>query len=253
MHESVNLKSMIQKLPPEARKWAESLPWQHRRYVLSLCHLLLSATPETQAEFLDDYTADGLVSKMLEDRYTKNKVQRYLKLFQVTTNLREDILRSYIKQFYIHSAHDMRIQPDQYLESVLRLVLSVEEKNNVFNYILGFEIMKMMFKMSWLQHERLYKMQINQEDFLKNYIKPIQHAHRINGIIMPKDEKLFFAKRNYFVEEPNLSEKKIIELIMATFTTNIVTDFGFALMRNIKCFNFNYDYIYSPESEELFI
>jgi len=145
MNEGDNLKSMIQKLPPEARKWAESLPWQHRRYVLSLCHLLLSASPETQAEFLDDYTADGLVSKMLEDRYTKNKVQRYLKQFQIRTNLREDILRSYIKQFYIHSAHDLRIQPDQYLESVLRLVLSVEEKNNVFNYILGFEIMKIMF------------------------------------------------------------------------------------------------------------
>ncbi len=70
---------------------------------------------ETQAEFLDDYTADGLVSKMLEDRYTKNKVQRYLKQFLIPTNLREDILRSYIKQFYIHSAHDLRIQPNQYL------------------------------------------------------------------------------------------------------------------------------------------
>lgn len=252
MNECGHIKSMIHKLPLEARKWASSLPWQHRRYVLSLCHLLLSATPETQAEFLDDYTADGLVSKMLEDRYTKNKVQRYLKNFLIPTNLSEDILRSYIKQFYIHSAHDMRIQPDQYLESVLRLVLSVEEKNNVFNYILGFELMKIIFKMSWLQHERLYKTQINQEDFLKIYIKPIQHAHRINGIIMPKDEKLFFAKRNYFVQEPNLSEKKAIELVMATFTTDIVTDFGFSLMRNIKCFNFNYDYIYAPEAEEIF-
>ncbi|MGK7900426.1 MAG: cobyrinic acid a,c-diamide synthase [Hormoscilla sp.] len=244
---------MMQKLPAEARNWTESLPWQHRRYVLSLCHLLLSASPETQAEFLDDYTADGLVSKMLEDRYTKNKVQRYLKQFLIPTNLSEDILRSYIKQFYIHSAHDMRIQPDQYLESVLRLVLSVEEKNNVFNYILGFEIMKIMFNMSWLQHERLYRIQINQEDFLKNYIKPIQHAHRINGIIMPKDERLFFAKRSYFVEEPILSEKKAMELIIATFTTKLITEFGFSIMRNIKCFNFNYDYIYSPESEELFI
>jgi len=96
-------------------------------------------------------------------------------------------------------------------------------------------------------------MQINQEDFIKNYIKPIQHAHRINGIIMPKDENFFFAKRSYFVEEPILSDKKVIELIVATFTTNIVTEFGFSIMINIKSFNFNYDYIYSPESEEIFI
>lgn len=244
--------NMIAKLPPEARKWAESLPWTHRRYVLSLCYLLLSASPDKQAEFLDDYTADGIVSKLLQDRYTKPKVKHYLNLFNIKTELNEDVLRAYIRQFYIHSAHDSLRQPDDYLESVLHLVLSSEEKNNVFNYILGFEILKLMFNMSWLQHERLYKLQRNQEDFLNTYIKPIQHTHKVNGIILPKDENLFFAKRDYYVQKPDLPEKKAIELVMATFPSSLVTGFGFSIIRHLRSFKFEYDYIFSPESEEIF-
>ncbi|MCY7276066.1 MAG: hypothetical protein LH702_20580, partial [Phormidesmis sp. CAN_BIN44] len=51
------IKNILNKLPSEAKNWAESLPWNQRRYVLSLCHLLCAATPDIQAEFLDEYTA----------------------------------------------------------------------------------------------------------------------------------------------------------------------------------------------------
>lgn len=248
----IYLESLMNKLPPEVKKWAEGLPWHQRRYVLSLCHLLCAAPPEAQAEFLDDYTADGLVYKMIEDHYTQQKVSLYLLNFHIKTELTEAVLRGYIRQFYIHSAHDVRCQPAHYLESVLRLVINPEEKNNVFNYILGFELFKMMFSMSWLQHERLYKSQINQEVFLNTYIKPIQHAHRLNGIIYPKDENIFFAKRDYFVQLPELSEKKLTELVISTFPTKIVSEFGFSIIRHSNSLNFDYDYIFSPEAEEIF-
>ena len=153
--------SILAKLPLEARSWVESLSWHQRRYMLSLCHLMCASTPEIQAEFLDDYTADGLVSRKLEDQETKQRVGEYLKEFRIQTELTEAVLRSYIKQFYIHSAQDTRRQPDQYLQSALKLMSSSEERNNVFNYILGFELLKMMFGMSWLQQERLYRLQRN--------------------------------------------------------------------------------------------
>lgn len=244
--------SLIDKLPPEAKKWAEGLPWHHRRYVLSLCHLLCAASPQVQAEFLDDYTADGLVSKMLQDRDTQQKVRRYLRFFRLNTDLNEGILRGYIKQFYIHSAHDSRRKPQDYLESVLRLVINTEEGNNVFNYILGFELLKMIFQMSWLQHERLYRLQRNQEYFLSIYIKPIQYTHKLNGIISPKDENVFFAKRDYYVQKPEITDRKVVELLMATFTTEVVCEFGFSVIRHPNSLSFNYDYIYSPEQDEIF-
>jgi hypothetical protein len=245
-----NLESILGQLPDEAEQWFESLPWKQRRYVLSLCHLMRVATPEMQADFLDDYTADGLISKQIEERETKQRVRDYLKEFRINTELNEAVLRNYIKQFYIHSAQDTRRQPDLYLESALKLVFSTEERNNVFNYILGFELLKMMFRMSWLQHERLYRIQRNQEEFISIYIKPIQHAHRVNGIIVPKDESIFFAKRSYFIQQPEISEKKLVELVMATFTTDITTHFGFSVIRHINSLTFDYDYIFASEQPQ---
>jgi hypothetical protein len=240
------------RLPTEARTWLESLHWHERRYVLLLCHLMRVASPDVQAEFLDDYTADGLVSRKLEDRDTRQRVTEYLRQFRIDTDLDESVIRTYIKQFYIHSAQDARRQPDIYLESALKLVLSTEERNNVFSYILGFELLKMMFCMSWFEHERLYRLQRNQEEFIQMYIKPIQHAHRINSIIVPKDEGVFFAKRSYYVQKPFMSEKKLIELVMATFPTDVVTNFGFSIIRHINSLNFDFDYIFTPESEVIF-
>jgi hypothetical protein len=242
--------TLPEKLPIEVKNWAESLPWNQRRYVLSLCYILCASTPDVQAEFLDDYTADGLVSKMFEDIDTLHRVKDYLIRFQVKKELNESDLRSYIKQFYIHSAQQSRRETDQYLESALRFVLSTEERNNVFNYILGFEFIKIVFQMSWLQHERLTRLQKNESQFIDTYIKPIQHAHKINNIIIPKDEKIFFARRSYYVQVPNIPYRKLIELVMATFTTEMVSNCGFSISRHAQALRFDCDYIYHPQPEE---
>lgn len=253
MNPITSINSVLAQLPAPAKTWVESLPWQQRRYILSLCHLMCAAPPEVQAEFLDEYTADGLVSKKLEDQEARQRVGQYLKDFRIDTELTEAALRRYIRQFYIHLAQDSRRQPDLYLKSALRLVFSTEERNNVFNYILGFELLKMMFCMSWFQHEKLYRLQINQEEFVSSYIKPIQTAHRLNGIIVPKDEGLFFAKRDYFVQKPEISPKKLIMLVMATFTTETTTSFGFALIRHPNSLCFDYDYICQNDPEADFL
>jgi hypothetical protein len=249
----IRAENMLEKLPPAAKQWAESLPWHQRRYVLSLCHLICAAAPETQAEFLDYYTADGLVSRMLCDRDTQQRVQAYLRIFRIQTKLNEFVLKSYVKQFYIHSAQDTRRQPDLYLESALRLSSNNAERNSVFNYILGFELCKMMFRMSWAQHERLASLQKYPTRFIKDYIKPIQHTHKINRIVVPKNEKVFFDKHDYFVHKPNLTEKKVTELVMATFTTDTVIDFGFSVIRHLKSLVFDYEYIFQPEQESIFV
>ncbi|WP_204102965.1 MULTISPECIES: cobyrinic acid a,c-diamide synthase [Spirulina sp. CCY15215] len=243
---------MLDKLPPEAKTWAEKLHWKERRYLLSICHLLCAAAPETQAQFLDQYTADGLIGKIIQDYETQTKIKNHFKSFHIDTELNPQVLRKNIKQFYIHSAQDVRREPAKYLESALRLVTSPEEKNYVLNYILGFELIKLIFKMSWLQQERFYSLQHNQEEFFNAYIKPIQYTHRLNGIVNPKDSNLFFAQRSYFVQKPNLSDRKTTELVMVTFTTDTVSNLGFSIVRNIRPVPFDYDYIYQPEEERIF-
>ena len=241
---------MLEKLPQQAREWAESLPWKERRYVLSLCHLLCAATPEAQASFLDEYTAEGMITKILMDYDAQKTAQIYLSKFHINISLTGNILRKYIRQFYIHSAQDMRRQLNQYLESALKLMASQQEKNNILNYILGFEILKMIFKMSWLEQERFYRLQINQDQFYHNYIKPIKSAHRLNKIVNPKDENVFFAKRDYYVKKPAIKDKKLIELIMLTFSTEQVCDLGFGLSHSLKHIVFDYDYIYNSKEDK---
>lgn len=245
--------SILNQLPIPARSWVESLSWENRRYLLSLCHLLCAASSQAQAEFLDTYTADGLITKIIESHHIKRKVQFHLKRFQRLTLLSEDTVRDYIRQFYIHSAQDLRRQPDIFLESALKLVISSEDKDNILNYILGFEVIKMLFSMSWLQHEKLYRLQRNQEDFFNQYIKPIQHAHRLNQVIVPKDQKLFFARRDYFVQMPNIAEKKLLELAMATFTAEVTIQFGFAIVRHPNWLVFDYHYIFCDEIDPVFV
>ncbi|MBW4442918.1 MAG: cobyrinic acid a,c-diamide synthase [Plectolyngbya sp. WJT66-NPBG17] len=250
--QSDSIENILQKLPPEAKSWAESLPWNQRRYVLSLCHLLCAASPDVQAEFLDEYTANGLISKLIENHEIRQKVKLNLDRFQITTELTENVLRSYIRQFYIHSAQDSRRKPDLILESALRVVASTEERNHILNYVLGFEIIKVLFRMSWLQHERLYRLQRNQEEFITLYLKPIQQTHRLNQIIVPKDQKLFFARRDYYVQQPDISEKKLVALAIATFTTEVISSFGFSVIRHPDAIAFDHDYIFDVDVEAAF-
>lgn len=242
--------SILEKLPQEVKQWAASLPWHQRRYVLSFSYILCASSPEKQAEFLDDYIADGLAVKMLQDIDTINRLNKYLNWFRTNTKINEYVLRNYIRQYYIHSAQDVRCQPTQYLESALKLVLNTEERNQIFNYILGFELIKIIFTMSWLQHERLARLQTNQEHFLNTYIKPIQYAHQLNGIIVPKDKGIFFAKRDYYVQIPEIPAKKLAELVMVTFPTEKVSKCGFAITRHIKALRFDYDYIFQQQEQE---
>ena len=69
---------------------------------------------------------------------------------------------------------------------------------------------------------------------------------------MPKDEGVFFAKRNYFVQLPELTEKKLLELVIATFTTDVATSFGFSIMRHPHALTFDYDYLFNSDSEMIF-
>src|SRR4028119_1925644 len=116
-HKEINTSSICEIVPIEVKKWVESLPLNQRRYVLSLCHLMCASSEEAQSEFLNNYVADGLVSKMLQDRVPQQIIRKYLKRFHLDIELNELVLRNYIQQFYIHSAHDLRTQPDLYLES----------------------------------------------------------------------------------------------------------------------------------------
>lgn len=238
---------ILSSLPPEAHDWLTTLPWQQRRYVLSLCHMVCVTPSTQQAEFLDAYTAEGLLSHIVDDTDTRQRVNQHLARFRSTTELDDDTVRRYIRQVYVHSVQDARVRPDLYLETALKLMGSAQEHNSVLSYILGFEILKLMFTMSWEQHERLYHLQPNQDDFTRDYIRPVQEAHKRHGIVTPKDEKNFFARRDYFIRQPKINPQRMIELVIEAFTADKIIELGFAVLRHPNAIHYDYTYIYGPK------
>ena len=213
---------------------------------------MCALTRASKSKSLTHSQSRDLATTNLLVQFPQQIIERYLKKFHINKEVNDFVLRDYVEQFYIHLAQDLRTHSDSHYELSLRLVSNQKESNNIFYYLLGFEILKMMFQMSWLQHERLYGLQKNPDSFINNYIKPIQNTHRINGIIVPKHENIFFAKRNYFVKRPCITEKKLTELVMATFTTDTVKHLGFLMIRHLNFLVFDYAYIFSDEPETLF-
>lgn len=240
---------IIDSLPQEAKQWLVGLPWVQRRYVLSLCHVMCATPPEEQAKFLDDYTADGVVSRIIHDQDTQQRISHHLRRFRINTQLTEKTLRSYIRQFYIHSAQLQHQQDAAYLETAIRLMANGQEHNRVLTYVLGFELLVFLFGMSWEQHERFYRLQPNQEDFFNLYIRPVQRAHRLNGIIVPKDENRFFARRDYFIRTPKLKPGQTVALIMASFSPEQITQLGSMVMRHDNALQFDYEHIFQQDSD----
>ncbi|MEL6814530.1 MAG: cobyrinic acid a,c-diamide synthase [Cyanobacteria bacterium J06598_3] len=238
---------ILSSLPPEANDWLTTLPWQQRRYVLSLCHMVCATPSAQQAEFLDAYTAEGLLSHIVDDADTRQRVNQHLARFRSTAELDDDTVRRYIRQVYVHSVQDARSRPDLYLETALKLMGSAQEHSSVLSYILGFEILKLMFSMSWEQHERLYHLQPNQDDFTRDYIRPVQDAHKRHGIVKPKGEKNFFARRDYFIRQPKINPQRMIELVIESFTADKIIELGFAVLRHPNAIHYDYTYIYGPK------
>ncbi|MEM6450686.1 MAG: cobyrinic acid a,c-diamide synthase [Cyanobacteria bacterium P01_D01_bin.105] len=232
-------------LPPEARDWLTSLPWQQRRYVLSLCHLVCATPSAQQAEFLDAYTAEGLLSHIGDDADMRQRVNEHLSRFRSEAAIDDETVRKYIRQMYVHSVQDARERTDLYIETALMMMGNVQDHSSVLSYILGFEILKLLFSMSWEQHERLYHLQPNQDDFTREYIHPVQASHKRHGIVKPKDRENFFARREYFVKTPNIHPKRMVNLIIEAFSADKIIALGFSILRHPNAIHYDHDYIYS--------
>lgn len=238
---------ILSHLPDEVREWLTALPWEQRRYVLSLCHLLCVTPAKQQVEFLDAYTAEGLLAHIVNDADTRQRVNEHLKRFRCDTELNDETFRRYIRHVYLHSMQDAEQRPELYLETVLMLRGSARKRSSVLCYILGFEILKLLFLMSWAQHERLRSLQINQDEFTRTYIQPVQHSHKRHGIVIPKDEKEFFARRDYYIHRPDIGPQQLMKLIVESFSADKIIETGFSLLRHENAICFDYSYVYSEE------
>lgn len=204
-----------------------------------------------QSHLLRGYTADKTIDRILNACNLKTSVEQQLKrLEHPNPALTSDLIQAYVSQFYLHALQDSRSEASGFLQSALQLFVRQDDRNPILCYVLGFEIITLLFGMSWQQHERLYYLQHNQEQFYYRYIKPIQVAHRLNEKIVPRDSDIFFAKRAYFVQRPELRPQQLKAIAIATFPAEAILKLGFEIIRHPRSFVFDHAAIFdAPEQQ----
>lgn len=204
--------------------------------------------PPQQRDLFTDNNAPQWVDRILNAAHLHHSVQFHLSRLQRPTELTQTLIKDYIRQFHFHALQDSRREASSFLKSALQLFVSQDDRTPILCYLLGFEVITMLFEMSWQQHERLYYLQHNQEYFFHHYIKPIQIAHRLNDKIIPRDADIFFAKRTYFIQRPALRPQQLKAIAIATFSAETILKLGFEVMRHPRSFIFEASAIFDePE------
>lgn len=194
-------------------------------------------------EFLESFSSTQEAAP--SDRDLQSQVQKHLDRFCLNVILTPESIHPYLRQFYIHIAQHSRTESPALLKRMGRL----DHRKYLMAYILGFELVKMMFRMSWQEQERLYCLQHNPEEFRALYICPIQLTHQLNELVVPRDRNRFFARRDYFVKRPKFRTNQLETLAMATFTAESILEFGFRVMRHAESFQFDYRAIFEVREE----
>jgi hypothetical protein len=200
-----------------------------------------------QSRLLSDYTTDKTIDRIFNAASLKQRVKFHLSRLQRPTEITPHLIKSYVRQFYLHALQDSRCEASRSLQSALQLFVShdsdaqavVDDRSPLLCYLLGFEIITMLFEMSWQQHERLYYLQHNQEYFFHQYIKPVQTAHRLNDKVVPRDRGMFFARRVYFIQRPSLRPQQLKAIAIATFPAETILKLGFEVIRHPRSFVFD--------------
>ena len=204
-----------------------------------------------QSHLLRGYTADKTIDRILNACNLKTTVEYHLnRLHRPNSSLTPDLIQAYVSQFYLHALQDSRSEASNFLKSALQLFVRQDDRNPILCYVLGFEVITLLFSMSWYEHERLYYLQQNQEQFYCRYIKPIQVAHRLNEKIIPRDADIFFARRSYFIQHPSLRPQQLKAIAIATFPAEAVLKLGFDIIRHPRSFVFDQAAIFDEPEQQ---
>ena len=205
-----------------------------------------------QSHLLRGYTGDKTIDRILNACNLKTTVEYHLnRLHRPNSSLTPDLIQAYVSQFYLHALQDSRSEASNFLKSALQLFVRQDDRNPILCYVLGFEVVTLLFSMSWHEHERLYYLQHNQEQFYCLYIKPIQVAHRLNEKIIPRDADIFFAKRTYFIQRPSLRPQQLKAIAIATFPAETVLKLGFDIIRHPRSFVFDHAAIFDEPEQKV--
>ncbi|MCT7977963.1 hypothetical protein [Laspinema olomoucense] len=198
-----------------------------RRYLLNSLTLFACISPEQQHQALNDLIQSELVS-------LAEKTQNYL----------HDRIHTVLQHFGIDEAGESKRIAEYYyryylLTGAIPENLTTEYLTHLLNFIIGIEVIKIIFRMSFIEQQRFFEIQGRyaiQVMIFYRYIKPIRDK-LIQEKLISRD-----VSGSYYYTKANLSEDKILDYIFEVFKLEKIETLG-ELAKDLQ---FDREYIYKP-------
>ncbi len=203
-----------------------------RRYLLNTMTLFASISPEQQHQILNDLIQSELfILAEKTEKYMYDNIKIILSKFGIDKKLnKKDIAEYYYRYYLITGAI-----PEKLTAEFLKILV---------NFVLGIEIAKMIFLMSFVEQQRFFEIQGNystQVILFYRYIRPIR-AKLIKEKVINRD-----LIGHYYYNRPWVGEHEVLDYIFDLFSLEKVVFLGSCAQN----FTFENDYIYkAPEHLE---
>jgi hypothetical protein len=198
-----------------------------RRYLLNSLTLFACISPEQQHQALNDLIQSELVSLAEKTQmYLHDRIHAVMNRFGIDQSGESKRIAEYYYRYYL-------------LSGTVPENLTTEYLTHLLNFILGIEVIKIIFAMSFIEQQRFFEIQGRyaiQVMIFYRYIKPIRDK------LM--DEKLISrdVSGSYYYTKPSLSEDKVLDYIFEVFKLDTIENLG-ELAKDLQ---FDLEYIYKP-------
>lgn len=202
-----------------------------RRYLLNSMTLFACISPEQQHQALNDLIQSELISLAEKSKnYLYDRVMSVLKKFGIEQLLSDRELAECYYQYYL-------------LTGLIPENLTAEYLNNIINFILGVEAIKLIFSMSFIEQQRFFEIQgryATQVMLFYRYIKPIRDK-LLHEQILTRD-----IAGSYYYTQASLTEDKLLDCIFETFKLETILNLG-ELTKDLA---FDKEYIYNSSKPD---
>ncbi|MEB3826950.1 hypothetical protein [Phormidium sp. CCY1219] len=200
-----------------------------RRYLLNSMTLFACISPEQQHQALNDLIQSELISLAEKSKhYMYDRVISLLQKFNIEKELDDKAIAEYYYRYYL-------------LTGLIPENLTADYLNELIGFIIGLEIIKLLFSMRFVEQQRFFEIQgryAMQVLLFYRYIKPIR-SKIMQDKILEKD-----VAGTYYYTKARLSEDKLFDSIFEVFKLDKILGIG----NLAKDLNFDKDYIYnSPD------
>ncbi|AFY80971.1 hypothetical protein [Oscillatoria acuminata] len=198
-----------------------------RRYLLNSLTLFACISPEQQHQALNDLIQSELVSLAEKTQtYLHDRIHAVLKYFDVDETGESKRIAEYYYRYYL-------------LTGTVPENLTAEYLTHLLNFIIGIEVLKIIFMMSFIEQQRFFEIQGRyaiQVMIFYRYIKPIRDK-LIHEKLIIRD-----VAGSFYYTKINLSEERILDYIFEAFKLEKIETLG-ELAKDLQ---FDREYIYKP-------